>query len=529
VIPQHYGKSCCQEDNVAPDCPGDLMSKRRLVTAIGIIFSIVPILLFSRLPLVDYPNHLAELQIRKTITSNVHIASFYEFSWKFTPHLGLDLFATPFLPFFSVETTGRLVIVLSFGIICLGTLLLDRELNRDDWGLSLFSGIFLYNAAFMWGFISYIIGVGFAVLSFWLWVQYRDEAGPIRSVGFTVFAMIISVIHIWAFVIYGIWLAGYECSILWENRMIDRRLRVGQLRTSCAAAVTLILPLLAVVCLSSVSSNYKETVWGLEHWGASRFWGSLVTWKSEVFASPIYTGQNVMEKPLLITVLAIFVLALGTRTITINSRMRVPLAVSGVILIIMPNQLAGFWFTDYHLPSGFVFFALPSMAWRQTSRLKIKIVNLLLVICMIIRVGSIIWSWEPTQTIIEEYDRALKLVPPGSRLLVLFGSENVRLLHIPVLAAAKQGVFVPYTWTSESGVGWTGVYMLRVKPDFRHYLRDSPTALTSVRHVNRYDYLLEVGKIEAPIPDSVSLNEIARGQTFTLYRIEQAAVRSIVR
>ena len=57
------------------------------IVVLAIILPVVPILMFRHLPLVDYPNHLAELQIRKTITSNMHIASFYQFSWRFIPRL----------------------------------------------------------------------------------------------------------------------------------------------------------------------------------------------------------------------------------------------------------------------------------------------------------------------------------------------------------------------------------------------------------------------------------------------------------
>jgi hypothetical protein len=161
-------------------CHGDLMSKNVFALVfITVIFSIIPVIWFNHYPLDDYPNHLAILQIRKNIFTDFHLQRFYEFRWLFTPYLGLHLLATPLLPFLSVELVGRIVIIFTFIMICGGTILLDRELNGDNWGSSLFTGIFLYNGAFMWGFISYIIGIGFAILSFWIWVRYRDKAGGI--------------------------------------------------------------------------------------------------------------------------------------------------------------------------------------------------------------------------------------------------------------------------------------------------------------------------------------------------------------
>ena len=127
---------------------GDSMSKKPLVIIVIILFAITPVIWFNYLPLIDYPDHLATMQIRNTIHSNINLARFYEFRWILTPYLGLDLLATPFLPLFSVEIVGKIVIALTFVLICVATILLDRQLNPNNWGLSVFAGIFLYNGAF---------------------------------------------------------------------------------------------------------------------------------------------------------------------------------------------------------------------------------------------------------------------------------------------------------------------------------------------------------------------------------------------
>ena len=123
------------------------MSKKIFTaTSLATAFSIIPIIWFTYLPLHDYPNHLATLQIRQTLSSNSYLARFYEARWLFTPYLELDLLTTPLMYLASVEMAGRIVIALTFIMICIGTILLNRELNPNNWGcLSLFAGIFLYN------------------------------------------------------------------------------------------------------------------------------------------------------------------------------------------------------------------------------------------------------------------------------------------------------------------------------------------------------------------------------------------------
>src|SRR5215469_10992005 len=128
------------------------MSKMRLLAiCLLIIFSLFPVICLRYLPLIDYPRHLATLQIHQNFSSNIEVGRFYEFRWIFTPNLGLDLLATPLLPFLPAEAVEKIVSVLTLTMIYVGTIFLDRKLNPDNWGPSLFSGIFLYSAPFEWG------------------------------------------------------------------------------------------------------------------------------------------------------------------------------------------------------------------------------------------------------------------------------------------------------------------------------------------------------------------------------------------
>jgi hypothetical protein len=270
-----------------------------------------------------------------------------------------------------------------------------------------------------------------------------------------------------------------------------------------------------------VSNNHGQTVWG-RTWGPPTFWHSIVKWKGEGLVSPIYF-HYLFEKPLLVIMLAILVWALATRTVIVNSRMLIPLAFFGVIFMVMPFELWGAAFADYRLPSGVAFFGWASLGWGETSAARVAAVRMLLSVCLVLRVGSVLSTWQPRQAIIGEYETALQSVPPGSRLLVIVGDSGYDLEHVPVLAAAKRGVFVPYTFTDD-GVLTRGIQLLKLTPEYADYWEDFPNP-TSIRDIKRFDYLLEVGKPQVKIPISVSLNEVGSGQSFILYRIEQNAAK----
>jgi hypothetical protein len=132
-------------------------------------------------------------------------------------------------------------------------------------------------------------------------------------------------------------------------------------------------------------------------------------------------------------------------------------------------------------------------------------VCLLLALCLIIRVGSVLSIWQPVQPIIGEYDTALQFVPPGARLFCMMDGGAwgfPPLVHVPVLAAAKRGVFEPYTFTDHG----EGLQLLKLRDPVPTRIQD-------------FDYLLEIGNPQVKIPPGISLKEIGRGQTFTLYQI----------
>jgi len=466
------------------------MDKMRLPAIfLLIIFSVFPVVWFRYLPLIDYPRHLATLQIHQNFSSNIEVGRFYGFLWVFTPNLGLDLLATPLLPFLPAEAVGKIVLVFSLIIIYVGTILLDRELNPDNWGLSLFSGIFLYNSSFEWGFLNYVIGIGFAILGFWLWVRYRERVRGFWILAFTALGIVIGLMHFYALAIYAVCVAGYECSMLWDKLREERRFRLSGLAAPIRAAVTVIISIL--VLLGPASSGQGPLVWG-RSWGPQTFWESIVKWKGEALASPIYFHQA-FEKPLLVALLVVLVWALATRTLVLNRRMVIPLAVFAVLFIIMPAELWGTAFADYRLPSGVAFFAWASLGWGKKSRARIAALCLLLGLCLIVRVGSIWAAWRPAQPILAEYEPVLQRVPPGSRLLVIVdgsGWSNPPLVHAALPAAAGRGIFLS-----------------------RQLTRDIK--------MSDYDYLLEIRNPQTDIPVGVSLQQVGHGRTFTLYRIDQ--------
>jgi hypothetical protein len=484
------------------------MKKEVLIIPAVILFSLVPVLICAHLPLVDYPNHLGRLQVYHNISTDQYLAQFYTFRWIFTPNLAIDALVLPLAHFLSIELSARIIVIISLAIIYLATILLDRQLNKETWGLSLFSGILLYNGAFQFGFINFIIGVGFALVAFGLWVRYREHAngltlGMLVCVGIVVFLM-----HLYAFGLYAVCVAGYEISAFWEAVRKNRSLRGTHFGILIRGAFVTAIPLLLML-LSPASQDATKLRW------------STLLGKMEGITSPTFFALPYIELPLLVAIVAIFGIGLVLGIIHLNKRMVLACGIFVVLFLVMPRELLGANYADYRLPGGAGFFVLASFRWGTRSLSSRRVLTLLLAMCLVIRVVSIFLTWLPAQPIIAEYDQALAHIPPGSRLLVLLGSSGSAsvdrrppLEHVPVYYGVKHDVFVSYIFNLPRGAE-----LLQFTPEYQEYSRFYVPYPEFARDMAKFDYVLEIRNPHFDVPTGLSLEEVTRGKTYLLQRV----------
>jgi hypothetical protein len=376
----------------------------------------------------------------------------------------------------------------------------------------------------------YLDGVASAICAFWIWVRYREKADGPWILVFIFLGLFVSVMHLFAFGIYAVCVASYECSLLWERLRVERRLRASLLRIPLRAAVGLIVPMM--VWFSPISSRdprFHQAMSAAISWtkpwreGYNPFWIAFAR-KVEGLVSLIFYSDPVLEIPLVLIIFGLFVWALATRTIIINHRMVIPLGAFALVYVFMPFAIGEFSLLDSRFASAVAFIALASFGWGKASPARMNVARLVLGVCLIVRVGSIFYEWQPAQAIIAEYDTALRLIPPGSRLMVIIGHDpfwgdhKPPLAHVPELPAAKRGVFDPVLLFLYSGT------LLNVKPDYRAYSVGCPICnadkvVLGYGDIQSFDYLMEIRRPSVEIPAGKTLEEIERGRTFVLYRI----------
>jgi hypothetical protein len=302
------------------------VKKEALVIPAIIVFSLVPVLVCAHLPLVDYPNHLGRLQVYHNISTDQYLSQSYTFQWKIIPNLAIDILVLPLTHFTSVELSARIIVIIALAIIYVGTIFVDRQLNKENWGLSLFSGIFLYNGAFQFGFINFIIGVGFALIAFGLWIRYREQAHGLTlsllvSVGVVVFLM-----HLYAFGLYALCVAGYEVSAFSKAVRQTRRLKAAHFEVLIKGALVTGIPLLLML-LSPTAQDVGKSKWSTLHW------------KLEGITSLTFFALPYIELPLLVAIVAIFGIGLALGSICLNKRMVLTCGTFVVLFLMIPRDL----------------------------------------------------------------------------------------------------------------------------------------------------------------------------------------------
>lgn len=487
-------------------------SRRTVLAAVAVAFSVLPMLLVSHLPLVDYPNHLARFEVFRRFESSPFFKTFYEWHWGFIPNLALDLLVIPVTYLLPVEAAANLVTLLALVVLCFGTIQLDRELHGSRWGLSAFAGLIIYNGAFRYGFVNYIIGVSFALVIFVLWVRLRPRWSLAWLAFFTLAGAFLLLMHLYAFGLYAVCVAGFEFSLFIDQVRRDRRLRWPSLAAPAGVALSLIAPLFLLL-ISPTSTNAAVTRW------------STLQWKIEAVLSPVFFNQPWIELPLYAVLAGLTGLGLLTGALRIHRRMIWSMAVFAVLCLVMPRMVFGSNYADYRLLSGVGFFFLASLEYTSPASRRRQAVVLVLVACLVVRVASIVADWLPAQATIEEYDDAFAHVPPGAKVLVLLGpykstSESRRppLEHVPVFAAAKRDAFVAYIFTGAP-------MALQFTPAYSTFDQYAPYPELA-QDMARFDYVLTISDPVFDIPEGLSLTRVAKGRTYTLSEVKRVDAKS---
>jgi len=181
-----------------------------MTLGLATVLALAPVLVFTLLPLADYPNHLARMHVIGTIAGDPDLARYYEIHWQIIPNLVMDIVVPPLARVVDIYHAGQIYAVVCLALVATGIFTLNRVLF-GRWSVSCMAALtFLYNHIFFLGYMNYWFGVGLALWGTSVWVVLRDRAWPWRLSASTLFAIALFFSHLFAAGIYAMTLLAFE-------------------------------------------------------------------------------------------------------------------------------------------------------------------------------------------------------------------------------------------------------------------------------------------------------------------------------
>ena len=146
-----------------------------LLFSILLVISFI-ILAVDYIPYVDAINHLARYYILNQVLFHANGTS-YQASFELLPtsYILIDVFAATALNFISVSSLGKILALFATTLPVLGTYQLLKTVNPDNKQWVVGAGLLSFNWYFFYGFLNYLIGLGFALLFLSWWWKRREE------------------------------------------------------------------------------------------------------------------------------------------------------------------------------------------------------------------------------------------------------------------------------------------------------------------------------------------------------------------
>ncbi len=233
-----------------------------MLAAAALLIVSLPLLLAPQLPLVDMPAHLARLVIIDQVLNGGPLAGFYEFAPGLVPNLLFDAAGWLLLQVVPVEPAGAIYLILALASQLFGTVLLHRSLHGHSGYWPLMAALLLYNLFFLYGYLSYLAGVGLTLLSLALWISLRDRPLLLRLAAGSIAAVALFLAHIVPLIVYAAAIAGYELQRAIGHRRRPMAALVGLFAGAAQFAVPAILFLrqTPTAGLASEAISYRPDV-----------------------------------------------------------------------------------------------------------------------------------------------------------------------------------------------------------------------------------------------------------------------------
>lgn len=303
----------------------------------------LPLAVTDLLPQVDYPAHLARVQLLADPPAGAE--AFYRPSWAILPNLAVEFVCVPLSQVMPAPVALRLFVALALGLLIWGGALLSRAAAGRLSPLAFLPALLAYNHTLAFGFVNFLFGLGLALVALARHIERKDDPVRRRLLRESAFALALFASHIIALAIYVL------CAAVHDLAAHSQRLR----RDAAVLAGALFAPL---VLLLLSPTRREAALLGLQP----------LSTKLDKLVAVLETGQGVWDAVFAIAALAFLAALLVFRL----ARLDRPLALVALGLafafVIAPYRFATAENVDTRLPVVFLAVFLAAFELTATGR-----------------------------------------------------------------------------------------------------------------------------------------------------------------
>jgi len=490
------------------------------ILAVVAIALMLPVVLIDIPPLYDYAGHLARIVTTWRLLHGTEVTGNFALQPAIVPNLGMDAVVLALMWLgLPAEVAGRVFLGATLLMIGGGTLLLHQALFRRRSLVPVLACAFLYCDTLLWGFMSYLFGVGLVLIGAAVWLRLRDRPQA-AGAWLAVFAVAAFFCHLLAaLLLFGV-VIGLE---VWHIAAGGQRgWSTGSWR-GLAATFWAMIPAGVLLLLAPVINQGRPP--------PTNAFSSLLSLDAVLLRIREFSYFTIgydeqLDKAALMICITVLVMLAIMRRLAVAWALVLPLAGLALIYLLVPDGWVGTEKLPERLPLAIFCLALASVEARRGQ----GGIAALAVALVVVRVVTVLPAWQAAEVEAAPLLAAISRLRPSDRIYyaVIYDRPFRAELRPPV------GYLANYA-TIRAGSYSNGVHALpkqnilvragsalRIPADPGTYRVGSPYMLFRPPFLSSmiasYDYVLVVNPdlYPAPPPDSELLVRTPRAALYNL-------------
>ena len=438
--------------------------------AIGLaLLACLPVLVAARPQMTDYPSHLARYHIMLDQGHSAWLARFYDFKWRWSGNLGVDLLIWPMAKLFGLEQGARIITAIVPPLTGLAMITVEWTLRRRIGLGTMLAFVTIWSPALIIGLLNFSLALALALFAFAGWV--RLEHWRWRALLYVPIGGLVWLCHLAGWGVLGVLVLGYE----WHRQPGFRALLVPWPLAFPALGFLSGGGPAGLLAYGQNVANYKMSIWFIALRDQS--------WKLDIDSLGFL----------------LVACALAAALRRFDGRLGWAAVMFALLSLALPRHLGGGDYTDYRLIAVALGAGCLAIDWSP-PRLVLWLAPLL----YLVRLGLTTSVWYTDSREVETMLGALDHVPQGARIAAAVVMERSdwatdTFQHVPSYATVERDALVNTHFAEP------GVHMLRLReggPEFKdpsqriQRAANEPVDLANFVPAKGAEYLWYIGREE---------------------------------